>query len=118
MPPYTGWADIGDMTFAAWINMSTPPSETRMLLSKGTYLWNLGVNSTGHIWWNNGDAAMPSVPRDAFWSWGVFASFIIVVPSLDIVAARAGGDWSAPQSRRGYRVVEPFLNAIVAAAHA
>ena len=44
----------------------------------------------GLLWWNNADGAMAGVPRDAFWSWGKGESFILVVPSLDLVAARAG----------------------------
>ena len=42
----------------------------------------------GLLWWNNGDAALAKVPRDAYWSWGLYDSLIVVVPSLDLVAAR------------------------------
>lgn len=62
----------------------------------------------GLLWWNNGDGAVKGVPRDAFWSWGLYDSLILVVPSLDLVAARAGrsfeGDWDA-----GYQKLEPFF---------
>ena len=44
----------------------------------------------GLLWWNNADGALEGVPRDAYWSWGLFDSHIIVVPSLDLVVARAG----------------------------
>jgi CubicO group peptidase (beta-lactamase class C family) len=48
------------------------------------------ANHYGLLWWNNGDGSLPNVPRDAYWSWGLYDSHIIVVPSLDVVVARAG----------------------------
>jgi len=58
----------------------------------------------GLLWWNNGDGRIEGVPRDAFWSWGLYDSMIVVIPSLDLVAARAGkgflgGDWEARYAR-------------------
>lgn len=57
------------------------------------------------------------LPRDAYWSWGLYESLIVVVPSLDMVVARAGksllrpqGEWSAH-----YAVLEPFLVPLSAA---
>src|SRR5688500_569272 len=44
----------------------------------------------GLLWWNNADGTLPAVPRDAYWSWGLYDSIILVVPSLDLVVARAG----------------------------
>ena len=62
----------------------------------------------GLLWWNNGDGALKGVPRDAFWSWGLYDSLIVVIPSLDLVVARAGksfvSDWDA-----GYAKLEPFI---------
>ena len=49
----------------------------------------------GLLWWNNGDGAIKGVPRDAFWSWGLYDSLIVVMPSLDMVVARAGQKASA-----------------------
>ena len=54
-------------------------------------LWSAGASSHyGLLWWNNNDGKIDGVPRDAFWSWGLKESFIIVIPSLDLVAVRAG----------------------------
>ena len=47
----------------------------------------------GLLWWNNNDGAMSGVPRDAFWSWGLGDSFILVIPSKELVVARAGRSW-------------------------
>ena len=33
------------------------------------------------------------VPDDAYWSWGLYDSLIVVIPSLDIVVARARESW-------------------------
>ncbi|HEU4333781.1 MAG TPA: LamG-like jellyroll fold domain-containing protein, partial [Candidatus Eisenbacteria bacterium] len=68
----------------------------------------------GLLWWNNADAAMPGVPTDAYWSWGLDESFIIVIPSLDLVVARAGGAWQTGFST-DYAILEPFLAPIVGA---
>lgn len=67
----------------------------------------------GLLWWNNGDGTMADVPQDAFWSWGLYDSLIVVIPSLDLVVARAGKSWQRDWDGH-YQVLEPFLNPIVA----
>ena len=47
----------------------------------------------GLLWWNNADRTLARVPADAYWSWGLYDSLIVVIPSLDVVVARAGGSW-------------------------
>ncbi|KON28649.1 hypothetical protein AC481_00755 [miscellaneous Crenarchaeota group archaeon SMTZ-80] len=65
----------------------------------------------GLLWWNNGDGTIEDVPVDAFWSWGLGDSLIVVIPSLDVVVARAGNSWKAnPDS--DYSVITPFLRPI------
>ena len=66
------------------------------------------------LWWNNADGALPGVPRDAYWSWGLYDSLIVVIPSLDLVIARAGQSWPRP-TQDHYAVLRPFLEPIVAA---
>ncbi|MGH7797318.1 MAG: serine hydrolase domain-containing protein [Candidatus Binatia bacterium] len=70
----------------------------------------------GLLWWNNADGALENVPRDAYWSWGLKDSLIIVIPSLDLVIARAGDGW-----RKGwdanYDVLRPFIEPIVGSVH-
>jgi CubicO group peptidase (beta-lactamase class C family) len=73
----------------------------------------------GLLWWNNADGALASVPRDAYWAWGLYDSLIIVVPSLDLVAVRGGANgrqWPRDKDAGHYQVLEPFLGTIVAAA--
>ena len=69
----------------------------------------------GLLWWNNADGRLPKVPTDAYWAWGLRESLIVVIPSLDMVVARAGRGW-----RKGwdsnYEILAPFLDPIVLAA--
>ena len=70
----------------------------------------------GLLWWNNADGTLGNVPRDAYWSWGLKDSLIIVIPSLDIVAARAGNGWREGWSP-DYEVLRPFIQPIVDSVH-
>jgi CubicO group peptidase (beta-lactamase class C family) len=66
------------------------------------------------LWWNNGDGTLPGVPRDAFWSWGLHDSLILIVPSLDLVVARAGQSWKRTSGEH-YPVLRPFFQPLAAA---
>jgi len=68
----------------------------------------------GLLWWNNADGTMARVPQDAYWSWGLYDSLIIVIPSLDIVAARAGKSLKRTSSVH-YDVLKPFMEPIAMA---
>jgi CubicO group peptidase (beta-lactamase class C family) len=70
-------------------------------------------NHYGMLWWTNADSTLPSVPRDAFWSWGLGDSLIIVIPSLDIVIARAGNAWRTGAWSANYSALDPFITPIV-----
>ena len=67
----------------------------------------------GLLWWNNSDNTLDQVPRDAYWSWGLYDSFIVVIPSLDLVISRAGKSWERQWSGH-YSVLKPFLEPIAA----
>jgi hypothetical protein len=67
----------------------------------------------GLLWWNNADGTLENVPRDAYWSWGLYDSLIVVIPSLDIVVARAGKSWERNWDGH-YDVLQPFFDPIVA----
>jgi CubicO group peptidase (beta-lactamase class C family) len=70
----------------------------------------------GLLFWNNADGALAGVPRDAFWSWGLFDSFFFVIPSLDLVVARASAkSWPREPNAAPYEVLKPFLAPIAAA---
>src|SRR5690606_22965614 len=66
---------------------------------------------------NNGDGTLPALPRDAFWSAGLYNSHILVIPSLDLVAVRAGKGWKRTSDEH-YDVLKPFFEPIALAARA
>jgi len=75
-------------------------------------------NSSDHyglLWWNNADGTMKNVPRDAYWSWGLYDSLIVVIPSLDTVIARAGKSVRGPRSPH-YTPIEPFIEPVALSA--
>lgn len=49
------------------------------------------------------------MPRDAYWAWGLYDSLIVVIPSLDLVVARAGKSWKREAGGSHYDVLKPFL---------
>lgn len=65
----------------------------------------------GLYFWNNADGTLPDVPRDAYWAWGLEDSLVVVIPSLDIVAVRAGSGWRGGWTA-DYSVLDPFLTPI------
>jgi CubicO group peptidase (beta-lactamase class C family) len=78
---------------AAGVSLATSPSNPQL---KGDY---------GYLWWVNRPSAPyarygyvltplfpPSAPADAFLGAGCESSYLLVVPSLQLVAGRAGGD--------------------------
>jgi CubicO group peptidase (beta-lactamase class C family) len=72
----------------------------------------------GLLWWNNADETIEGVPVDAFWSWGLYDSLIVVVPSLEIVMTRAGQSWKRTAGADHYEVLKPFLLPVVQAVQA
>ncbi len=68
----------------------------------------------GLLWWINADGTLPGVPRDAYWSWGLYDSLIVVIPSLDLVACRAGKSWDREDVWGHDKVLAPFLGPLVA----
>jgi CubicO group peptidase (beta-lactamase class C family) len=65
----------------------------------------------GLLWWNNADGHIPGAPRDMYWSWGLYDSWILVVPSMDLVVSRAGKSVGDASDRSRLR---PFIEPIIA----
>ncbi len=74
------------------------------------------ANHYGLLWWNNADETIEGLPLDTYWTWGLFDSLIVVMPTLDMVVARAGQSWKRTDGADHYEVLKPFLLPIVAAA--
>ncbi len=72
-------------------------------------------NATAHyglLWWTNADGTLDA-PPDTYFAWGLYESLILVMPSLDIVAARLGDGWQDPFTG-DYAVIAPFVEPIAA----
>jgi CubicO group peptidase (beta-lactamase class C family) len=90
------------------------PKEIRHLpVVRGETYFNAS-DHYGLLWWNNADGTMRNVPRDAYWSWGLYDSLIVVIPSLDIVAARAGKSLNKAGNSH-YGSIEPFIEPVALA---
>ena len=100
---------------ADFVELASKPSKENVGLPEHTPVQGNASDHYSMLWWNNGDGTIPGVPRDAFWSWGLFDSLIVVIPSLDMVVARAGKSW-ARNSDEHYDPLKPFLQPICAAA--
>jgi CubicO group peptidase (beta-lactamase class C family) len=80
-------------------------------------LKEMGPNAPKHyglLWWNNADGTLADVPRDAYWSWGLYDSLILVIPSLDIVVTRTGKSWPRKPGGVHYDPLRPFIGPIAA----
>ena len=95
----------------------TTPAAVKGLPTVGDSKYAGASNHYGLLWWNNNDGTLANVPRDAYWSWGLYESLIVVIPSLDLVVARVGNAW--PEAAGGhYAKMAPFLEPIVASVKA
>ena len=119
------WSDSRRVFSASFVDTArTPRAESASASVDDVADFPDANHRYGVLWWTNATGALPNVPRDAYWAWGLGDSLIVVIPSLDLVIARAGDiqpaspaqrifgddDWSAD-----YSVLAPFLDPIVAA---
>jgi CubicO group peptidase (beta-lactamase class C family) len=112
------WADQLIISNATVDKVHVPPAGNAALTIADPTNFPGATTNYGILWWTNTTGQMASVPTDAYWAWGLHETFIIVIPSLDLVIARAGDhawhpgvdDWNAD-----YHVLEPFLTPIVQA---
>lgn len=110
--------------------VKTPPPENAALTIEPLPADFPGATTNyGMLWWTNTTGLLPNVPRDAYWAWGLGDSVIVVIPSLDIVAVRAGVQpnpddpvnqtagrvWNDTDWNGDYAVLAPFLDPIVQA---
>ncbi len=76
-------------------------------------------NRSGLGWWVNhnldGTKPWPEVPEDAYWGIGAGSQFLLVIPSLNLIAVRNGQVMSDDQDLfrdLGKRIVVPLISAI------
>lgn len=58
--------------------------------------------ASGLGWWTNSDGVWPSAPRDAFAGAGAGNQVLLVVPSLNLVIVRNGGNIGEPGEPEGF----------------
>jgi CubicO group peptidase (beta-lactamase class C family) len=124
------WKDERVLSEAFVTQVQTPLPENASLALNETppaFLFPGALTDYGVLWWTNKSGLMPNVPRDAFWAWGLGEALIVVIPSLDLVIARNGGQSglnATPKDQRVWNdedwdgnpaVLEGFLNPIIAA---
>jgi CubicO group peptidase (beta-lactamase class C family) len=98
----------------------TPPAEIATAALPDATNFPGATTNYGMLWWTNATGQIAGVPTDAYWAWGLHETFIIVVPSKDLVIARAGDHaWHPTNSEHwnaDYQVLAPFITPIVQAA--
>jgi len=118
------WGDQRILSESFVSTVSTPPAENAAVTNADPANFPGATANYGVLWWTNAGGQLPNVPTDAYWAWGLFDSLIVVIPSLDIVAVRAGpgvADDATPGVRSwndfnwngDYAVLAPFLDPIV-----
>jgi len=103
----------GEQIIPAWFvdAVRIVPKEVRGIVVVKPESYFNASDHYGLLWWNNADGTMANVPRDTYWSWGLYDSLIVVIPSLDIVAARAGKSLNKARNS-AYASIEPFIEPI------
>lgn len=119
------WGDARILSESFVTTVATPPTANANLANPDAANFPDATTDYGVLWWTNATGLLPNVPRDAYWAWGLGDSLIVVIPSLDIVAVRAGPQQVAPTVGRtwndsdwngDYSVLAPFLDPIVRSA--
>jgi CubicO group peptidase (beta-lactamase class C family) len=122
------WGNQQLLSNSAVETAHTPPPEVASATIADATNYPDATTNYGILWWTNKNGALNKnpafgtgvVPTDAYWAWGLHETFIIVIPSLDMVVVRAADtagwhatnpdDWNAD-----YDVLAPFLRPIAAA---
>lgn len=111
------WGDTQILSNAIVARAHAPSPEIASLPIENPADFPGATENYGVLWWTNSSRQMPDVPADTFWAWGLHETLIIVVPSLDLVIARAGvRGWHPSDSslwNTDYGVLAPFVTPIV-----
>jgi CubicO group peptidase (beta-lactamase class C family) len=117
------WANGRILSESFVTTVRTPPAANAALINPDEANFPGATANYGVLWWTNATGVLPNVPRDAYWGWGLGDSLIVVIPSLDIVAVRAGPQaavgsspgarvWNDDDWNGDYAVLAPFLDPI------
>lgn len=118
------WGEQQVVSGAFVDSVQTPAPETALAVNSNPVEFPGATTDYGILWWTNSSGQMSNVPLDTYWAWGLGDSLIVVIPSLDLVIARAGPQdiaategrvWNDSDWNGDYAVLVPFLDPIVQA---
>ena len=92
--------------------LSAPPAGLAALKPFTADLYPGATRHYSLLFWLNSDGVLEGLPKDAVWSWGLFDSLIVAVPSLDLVIARVGPTMEGGNKWGSIQALRPFLNPI------
>jgi CubicO group peptidase (beta-lactamase class C family) len=110
------WGNQSLLSNAIVAKAHTPPAEVAAATIADPANYPGATGNYGVLWWTNTTGQMSGVPTDAYWAWGLHETLIVVIPSLDLVIARAGDHaWNANSEawNADYAVLQPFIAGIV-----
>lgn len=112
--------------FVDRVHTPLPENAGLTLNQPAGFLFPNATTDYGVLWWTNKSGTMANVPTDTYWAWGLGEALIVVIPSLDLVIVRNGGQspsdsspnvraWNDDKWDGDVTVLEPFLDPIVGA---
>jgi CubicO group peptidase (beta-lactamase class C family) len=110
------WGNQSILSNAIVATAHQPPTEVASATIADETNFPGATSNYGVLWWTNTTGQMAGVPTDAYWAWGLHETLIVVIPSLDLVIARAGNHAWHPTSEEwtaNYAVLQPFIAPIV-----
>ncbi|HKS54802.1 MAG TPA: serine hydrolase [Steroidobacteraceae bacterium] len=113
-------------SFVNQVHTPLPENAGLTLNQPPGFLFPNATTDYGVLWWTNKSGQMANVPTDTYWAWGLGEELIVIIPSLDLVIVRNGGQspansspnvraWNDDKWDGDVRVLEPFLDPIVGA---
>jgi CubicO group peptidase (beta-lactamase class C family) len=120
------WKDQQILSEAFVTQVQTPLTANSGLTLNNPAGFPNATDDYGVLWWTNKSGTLANVPTDTYWAWGLGESLIVVIPSLDLVVVRNGGQspanvspgartWNDDNWDGNPAVLAPFLDPIVAA---
>ena len=107
LPPDVVATFVNPHTDVTWQPHFSPPG------------WPASSHRYGMGWWLNTDRQAPSAPADTFVAWGVSGltneTYIVVIPSLDLVVTRTGDTLRSSRGSPLYEGLAPFLDLVMQA---
>jgi len=122
------WKDqrVLSEAFVQQVHTPLPENAALPINQPAGFLFPNANTDYGVLWWTNKSGTMANVPTDTYWAWGLGEELIVVIPSLDLVIVRNGGQapgnsspnvraWNDDKWDGDVAVLAPFLDPIIGA---